>query len=529
VVAAVSCVALATTVATGSTWALLDDSASGGPEQVISAALNPAPTALATVNGGCAGSPQQTNVAMSWTDAQSSIAGAGGGSLVSGYTVAQASAVGGPYVSAGTASGSPAPTTLSATATVANTPVALVVDTARRAYPVSESSLSAGAPVTLNKASNQANAIQISPDGLSAVIAEYSSSRVQVLTWSGSAWSVAKTLVVTRPTAVAVDPVPNGSGLYVAYVVSDPRATTNGAVYPVTLQGVSSTLGAPIGVQHQANPTAIVVTPSGGTVYVANYHSGTVTAIATTTLATTTIALSGATPHPVALAATFDSTHVYVADRRNSVIDDITVASNTVGATITLAAGGLNDSVVTTAGNPNVLAMLPNGKSLYVAEFGTSEVQVVDTALASPPDTIAATISTGGGSAPIDLAVSPNGCLVYGADWPSDAIFSITTTSNVESSVFVAACQTQDPQALQVSPDNQYLFIPENYGCGDLQVLNTATNVVTTITGIGRGPTMVAVPPAPIWYETSATHGQWSSNPSAPTMYPAGWNPGGWQ
>ncbi len=67
-------------------------------------------------------------------------------------------------------------------------------------------------------------------------------------------------------------------------------------------------------------------------------------------------------------------------------------------------------------------------------------------------------------------------------------------------------CETQDPQPMQVTPDNQYLLMPENYRCGDLQMLNLATNAVTTSNAVGAHPTMVAIPPVPIWYETTATH-----------------------
>ncbi len=505
------------------------DGAPTGPEQFVSGALTPAPSADTVSNEGCSGSSQWTHLNVSWTDAQSSATDAGGGSLVSGYTVSRAAAPGGPYATAGSVIGSPAPTAFADRPSVANTPVALVVNDAGRAFPLSESSLTPGAAITIGKASNQVNAVQVSPDGLTAVVAEFAANRVQILTWSGTAWVLARTLPATRPTAVAIDPVPDVSGYYVAYVVSDPGTAVNGSVHPVTLHGASSTMGAAIPVQHQADPTAIAVTPDGTVVYVANYNSDTVSAITTATSTVTSIALPGTTPHPVALATTFDSSHVYVADRSNSSIDDITVATGVVGAHIPLASGGLNDTVMTTSGNPNLLAMLPDGRSLYVAEFGTAEVQVVDTALATTPDTIAATISTGRGSQPIDLAASPNGCRVYVADRPSDKVLSIDTTTDVATPIFTTACQTRDPQAMQVTPDNQYLVVPENYRCGDVQVLDTASDVVTTVNGVGRTPTTVAIPPVPIWYESTATHGLWSSNPSTPSSFATGWNPGGWQ
>ena len=513
----------------GTASALLTNQSAGGPESLVSAALSSTPTAPTTTDGGCSGTNQQTNATLAWTDAQSGIADASGGSLVSGYTVGRASTSGGTYTTAGTTSGSPAPTTYADRPTVANSPVALVANTAKQAYPLTESTLTAGAALTIGSASNEVNAIQITPDGLTAVIAEYTAGQVQVLTWSGTAWSVSKSITLADPTAVAIDPILNGSGHYVAYVVSDPGTTTNGSVVPVTLSGATSSAGTAINVQHQANPTAIAVTPNGAEVYVTNYNSNSVSAIATATGTASTVTLPGTAPHPIALAATFDSSHVYVADRANGYIDDITVSTGTVTAHVTLATGGLNDTNQTASGDPNLLAMLPNGQSLYVAEYGTSEVQVVATALSATPDVISASISTGSGSKPIDVAMSPNGCLVYVADWPSNDIFTITTATNTEALAFTTTCETQDPQPMEVTPDNQYLVIPENYSCGDVQIMNTSTTAVTTVTGVGTAPTMVAIPPVPIWYEVTATHALWNSLASTPSAYSAGWDPGGWQ
>ena len=405
----------------------------------------------------------------------------------------------------------------------------LIANTANQVLPLSEATLSTGAAVAIGSLGNQVNAMQVSPDGLTAVLAEFGSNQVHILNWTGSAWGISKTIAITGPTAVAINPVPNNVGLYIAYVVSDPGTTVNGSVLPITLNGVATTTGAAIAVQHQASPTAIVVSPNGAYVYVTNYNSGTVTVITTSTSAVATIVLPGGAPGPIALAVTFDSSHVYVADRSNSFIDDIAASSNTVTAQVTLAAGGLNDGVLTTSGNPNVMAMTPSGTSLYVAEFGAGQVQIVSTALGASPDTISATVSTGNRSQPIDLTISPNGCTVYGADWPSDRIFAIPTSTNVSSTLTTASCQTQDPQALAVTPDNQYLIVPENYSCGAVQMINTSTSAVTTINTVGSSPVAVAIRPIPLWYQSTATHALWSSVPSASALIAVGWNQGGWQ
>ena len=75
---------------------------------------------------------------------------------------------------------------------------------------------------------------------------------------------------------------------------------------------------------------------------------------------------------------------------------------------------------------------------------------------------------------------------------------------------------------MQVTPDNQYLLMPENYNCGgppDPQLVNQGGDDVERR---GRLPHDGSVPPVPLWYEATATHTPWSSLPSTPTMYSVG-------
>ena len=160
-------------------------------------------------------------------------------------------------------------------------------------------------------AGTEANAIQMTLDGQTAVIAEYTSGQVQVFTWSGTAWTLRRQSCSPPPQpSPSASRCPMAPGKYVAYVVSDPGTTVNGTVTPITLNGASSAAGTAIVVQHQANPTAAVVTPDGTEVYVANYNSGTVSAINTVTSAVVTIALPGTGPNPIALVTTPDSSHI---------------------------------------------------------------------------------------------------------------------------------------------------------------------------------------------------------------------------
>ena len=56
----------------GAAWAASSNTTSGGPVQILSAALSPAPANVSIVNNGCSGTNQRTNLGLAWTDAQSS-------------------------------------------------------------------------------------------------------------------------------------------------------------------------------------------------------------------------------------------------------------------------------------------------------------------------------------------------------------------------------------------------------------------------------------------------------------------------
>jgi YVTN family beta-propeller protein len=528
---AVSLLAL-TILRAGPAWAALSETAIGGPGVIQMAALSASPSPFTIVNAGCGASAQQTQLNANWSDSQSPFLDASGSDLVAGYTLSRATSSTGPFGTALKVSGNPPATTGTDSPPVPSTG-ALIGDAtpagSRRVYPYSESTRTVGAGIPIGVADSSPNALQITPDGLTAVLAEARNNRVQVLTWSGTTWSVARTFRMARATAVAISPTTNAAGHYVAFVATVAGAFGNGTVVPVTLNGGTSSVGTPIAVQREAAPTAITVTPDGTEVFVANYNSGTVSAITVSTATVATIPLPGAAPRPFALTSTPDSSHVYVADRGNGYVDDISVASNAVGTHVVLPAGALNDTALANSGDPSAMAMLPSGKDLYIAEFGSSQVQEIATALAPSPDTVAATVSTGAGSQPIDLAMGPNGCTLFVADWSSNSILEVATTANTESTAFTTACRTQDPQPMAVTPDNGYLLVPENARCGDLQVYNTGTGAVTTLASVGAYPAQVGVQPADLWYEVTATHLLWSSLPSLTVMVPVGWNPGGWQ
>src|SRR6202011_2183485 len=140
--------------------------------------------------------------------------------------------------------------------------------------------------------------------------------------------------------------------------------------------------------------------------------------------ATVTIG-AGETGKPIALAATPNSAHVYVADQGNAQIDDITTASNTVSKTITV--GSLVDANVAGGGDPNILAITPDGSKLYVASYTGHGVADIATATDTLTSTI--TLFESATANPNALALTPNGCQLYVHDHAHNRVILITVST----------------------------------------------------------------------------------------------------
>jgi YVTN family beta-propeller protein len=492
-----------------------------GP-QALTAATLATPTGLGMANGGCAGGTGQTNVSVSWTG--SALLDANGNFLISGYTVLRSTTSAGAYASVGTVNGAPPASAFTdVNPSGASTPQVFVGNGgATKAVHAINSATNAGTSITTGTIGSEPNSVAVTPDGASVVVAEGASSQVQIITVSSD--TVAKTVAVpkvgvtnARPDAVAI--TPNG---LTAYVVDG----ANKLVYPLTIS--TGTLGTGIAVGTQGDPGAIVVTPDGTKVYVANFSSHNVSVIATasnTVTATVTVG-AGVTGAPIALAVTPNSAHVYVADQGNGQIDDITTASNTVTATINV--GSMVDANVAGGGNPNILAVTPNGAKVYVATYTAGTVSDIATAT----DTVTKTITLLGTTPnPNALALTPNGCQLYVHDHANNQVDAITVATDVVAAKPVVGT-TGDPTGMSVTPDSARVYVA-NFASSSVSVIATATNTVSAtlaVAVVGASPTAVLATASPYYYKLQAAHGGWLSSLTAATgPYPLGFRQGGWQ
>jgi len=390
-----------------------------GP-QALSAATLPAPAGLATANGGCAGGNEKTNVSTAWTG--SAELDANGSPLISGYTVLRATSSGGSYSSVGSTGIATSFTDVNPSG--AATPQVYVGNNGEAVKTIHaiNSSTNAGTSVATGVIGIEPNGMAVTPEGTKVVVAEGVSHQVQIVTVATN--TVAATVTVpevagvkSRPDAVTI--TPNG---LTAYIVDG----ANKRVYPLTIS--SGVLGSAITVGTQGDPGAILVTPNGEKVYVANFSAHNVSVISTasnTVTATVTIG-AGETGKPIALAVTPNSAHVYVADQGNAQIDDITTASNTVTKTITV--GSMVDANVPGGGNPNILAITPDGTKLYAASFTGHGVADIATATDTVTSTI--TLFESATANPNALALTPNGCQLYVHDRAHNLVDVITVATD---------------------------------------------------------------------------------------------------
>jgi YVTN family beta-propeller protein len=516
----VLCLALALQITVlGTALASFAGTKTAGPQPSKSAKLV-TPLGLATTNGGCAGGNEKSNVSATWT-ASGAEPDANGNPMINGYTLLRSTTSGGSYSSVGTTG--IATTFTDSGPSGAEVPQVFVGNgaAAKTVHAVKTSTNEGASLATSGTIGIEPNSMAVNPEGTKVVVAEGASHQVQIITVSthvvGAAIVIPEVAgVKSRPDAVAI--TPNG---LTAYVVDG----ANKLVYPLTIS--TSKIGTGIAVGAQGDPGAIVVTPGGEKVYVANYAAHNVSVITTASnTVTATVAIgAGETGKPIALAVIDDSAHVYVADQGNAQVDDITTSSDTV--TSTIAVGSMVDANVAGGGDPNILALTPDGEQLYVASYTGGTVAHI----AVSTDTVTKTIALPGTTPnPNALALTPNGCQLYVHDHANNLLDVITVSSDAVAAS-PAVGTTGDPTGMSVTPDSTHVYVANHNG-NSVSVIATATNTVSATLAeatVGKEPYAVLATPSQYFYKLQAGHGGWQSALTASVTYTLGFNQGGWQ
>ena len=206
------------------------------------------------------------------------------------------------------------------------------------------------------------------------------------------------------------------------------------------------------------------------TAFVVN-SGGTVTPIGLTTRKAGTPITVGANPE--AIAVTPDGRTAYVANYGSGSVTPIDTATRKAGPPITVGA------------NPEAIAVTPDGRTAYVADFGSGSVTPIDTATgqAGPPITV--------GTNPRAVAITPDGRTVYVLDWGSAAVTPISTATNRAGRPIPVGSY---PFAVAIAPNGKTAYVA-SYGSDTLTPIDVGTGRAGRPVPAGQAPDSVAVTP----------------------------------
>jgi YVTN family beta-propeller protein len=227
----------------------------------------------------------------------------------------------------------------------------------------------------------------------------------------------------------------------------------------------------PVGIQ----PYGVGINPNGTKVYVANSgeltNDGDHTVSIIDTSNNTVTATVNVGKYPKGVVVSPDGTKVYVTDADGvSVID---TATNTVTAIVHVS--GLAGITVT-----------PDGTKVYAANWASNDVSVINTTT----DNVTATVPVG--SNPFAIAVNPDGTKAYVTNYASNTVSVIdTATDTVIATVPVGSYV----RGIAVSPDEAKVYVANWIGYDALSVIDTVTNVVIANVPVGSAPWGVGISP----------------------------------
>ncbi|MCW2935581.1 MAG: hypothetical protein JWM19_6543 [Actinomycetia bacterium] len=315
--------------------------------------------------------------------------------------------------------------------------------------------------------------IVISPDGKTGYVSDNGAGVISVLNLATD--SVTTTIGVTTPSALALSP--DGAQLYVS--------TSDGISVISTASDTVSRTVALIG-----SLGGMVVSPDGGTLYVAEngdpYEN--ILIISTTTLSFTGTIYGqevglGNYVGSGALVLSPDGTSLYLA------------ASNGTSAQVTTVNTARDVPTATAAASPETSISsltISAGGVIYAAGVGASSQGTVAVIGTNPFQFSGVVASVG--SHPVALALSPDGKTAYVANYDSGNLTVIGTATGIATGVVAVG---NEPDAVAVSSDGTTVYVVNDNSsdAGTVSVIDAGTLAVTATIPVGIHPTSIAISP----------------------------------
>jgi len=190
-----------------------------------------------------------------------------------------------------------------------------------------------------------------------------------------------------------------------------------------------------------------------------------------------------------------DSSKLYIADAINNRIRVLNTVTNQV---TTLAGNGIKRSqdgtgLAAAFNYPFGLAASPDGKTLFVAEYGSGKIRAIN--IGSKEVTTIATI-TGSGKKfrPAYIGLSPDGKTLYVSCNDGAASDKVVRKINVNTKEVTKLPGTYtQPFDITVNPDNKKLWVTDKGVSGSVNKIDIATNAKTVVKSSLNHPTQVCM------------------------------------
>ena len=205
---------------------------------------------------------------------------------------------------------------------------------------------------------------------------------------------------------------------------------------------------------------------------------------------------------PTSGALSVDGQVLYVCDTGNNAVRALDLGTRTV-STLVGSILGTADGVGIDAhfNGPWAAAVSPDGASLYVADYGNARIRRVDIAsrltstLAGSVGGFLEGVATNARfNGPAGIAVSPDGAMLFVADYANHRIRSVNVSSRLVATLCGSSSGSLDgfgtsslmwnPVGLALDPSGRYLFVADR-GNNRVRVIVVATRQLVSLAGSG--------------------------------------------
>jgi YVTN family beta-propeller protein len=135
--------------------------------------------------------------------------------------------------------------------------------------------------------------------------------------------------------------------------------------------------------------------------------------------------------------------------------------------------------------NPQAIAITPDGRTAYVANYGSNTVTPINTSTRQAGTPIPV------GKQPRAIAITPNGRTAYVLDWGSAAVTPISTATNRAAPPIPVGSY---PFAIAIAPDGRTAYVA-SYGSNTVTPISVATGRPGRAVPAGQAPNSLAVTP----------------------------------